>query len=74
MTEPQVVGVMGQPESSTHTPGRDCSVYDVTKDFWSRVPWDMTSKYYVCYVDGKVDYFGKADQPEATAQKKAVDK
>ena len=43
------------------------------KDFWSRVPWEMTSRYYVCYVDGKVDTFGKVEQPEPTAQKKPGD-
>ena len=64
MSQQQVVSVMGQPESSMHTPGRDCAVYSVLKDFWNRVPWEMTNRYYVCYVDGKVDYFGRADQPD----------
>ncbi|HZQ00899.1 MAG TPA: outer membrane protein assembly factor BamE [Reyranella sp.] len=64
MTHEQVVAVMGQPESTTSTPGRECTTYSVLKDFWSRVPWDMTNRYYVCYVDGKVDYFGRADQPD----------
>jgi hypothetical protein len=64
MTQEQVVSVMGQPQSSMHTPGRDCAVYSVLKDFWSRVPWEMTNRYFVCYTDGKVDYFGRADQPE----------
>lgn len=71
MPREEVVAVMGAPESTTNTPGRECTTYSVLKDFWSRVPWEMTSRYYVCYVDGKVDYFGKADQPEATAQKRA---
>ena len=64
MSEQQVLSMMGQPESSMHTPGRDCAVYSVLKDFWSRVPWEMSSRYYVCYVDGKVDYFGRADQTD----------
>ena len=64
MTHEQVVSVMGAPDSSTSTPGRECAVYTVLKDFWSRVPWDMSNRYYVCYVDGKVDYFGRADQPD----------
>ena len=64
MSEGEVVTIMGQPESSMHAPGRDCAVYTVAKDFWSRVPWDTSNKYYVCYVDGRVDYFGRADQPD----------
>ena len=69
MTEPQVVSLMGQPESSMHAPGRDCAVYSVLKDFWSRVPWDMTSRYYVCYVDGKVEYFGRTDQVDPASDR-----
>ncbi len=72
MSEQQVVSVMGQPESSMHTPGRDCAVYSVLKDFWSRVPWEMTHRYYVCYVDGKVDYFGRADQPDQAGDKSSL--
>ncbi len=64
MTHEQVVSIMGEPESSMHTPGRECAVYSVLKDFWSRVPWEMSNRYYVCYTDGKVDYFGRADQPD----------
>ena len=64
MSEGEVVALMGQPESSMHSPGRDCAVYSVMKDFWSRVPWSTSNKYYVCYVDGRVDYFGRADQPD----------
>ena len=29
------------------------------KDFWSRVPWSLSDRYYVCYDDGKVESFGK---------------
>jgi hypothetical protein len=64
MSQSEVVAIMGPPESSMHSPGRDCAVYSVVKDFWSRVPWNMSNKYYVCYVDGRVDYFGRADQPD----------
>ena len=73
MPRERVVSIMGQPDSSTNTPGRECATYSVMKDFWSRVPWEMTSRYYVCYVDGKVDTFGKVEQPEPTAQKKPGD-
>ena len=67
MSESEVVALMGQPESSTHSPGRTCSTYVVVKDFWSRTPWTMSDRYSVCYVDGRVDTFGKADQPDVRA-------
>ncbi len=74
MPREQVVSIMGQPESSMNTPGRECTTYSVLKDFWARVPWEMSHRYYVCYVDGKVDYFGRADQPDqATAKPVARD-
>ena len=69
MSQPEVVPLMGPPESSMHIAGRDCAVYTVMKDFWARVPWSMSNRYYVCYTDGKVDYFGRADQLE-TAQRR----
>ncbi len=62
MSQDEVIAVMGQPESSTHSPGRSCSVYTVAKDFWSRTPWSVSDRYYICYTDGKVDTFGRADQ------------
>ena len=51
---------MGPPDGSTNTAGRECQIYTVTKDFWSRVPWNMTDRYYVCYSDGRVDTFGQS--------------
>jgi hypothetical protein len=60
MTRDQVTGLMGPPESSTNTAGRECAMYTVTKDFWSRTPWSMTDRYYVCYTDGRVDTYGMA--------------
>jgi SmpA / OmlA family len=62
MDRSQVAALMGPPETTSNTAGRECATYIVTKDFWSRVPWDMTDRYYVCFTDGKVDTFGKADQ------------
>jgi hypothetical protein len=64
MSRDQVVSMMGPPQTSMHTAGRECAVYTVMKDFWSRVPWDMSARYYVCYVDDRVDYFGRADVAE----------
>ena len=46
-----------------HAPGSQCSYYTVLKDFWSRTPWTMTNRYVVCYDDGKVKSFGRADTP-----------
>lgn len=60
MTRDEVVAVIGQPDVTTNTAGRECARYTVTKDFWSRVPWNMSDPYYVCYADGKVDTFGRA--------------
>jgi hypothetical protein len=61
MTHDEVVAVIGQPDVTSNTAGRECSRYTVSKDFWSRVPWDMSDPYYVCYTDGKVDTFGRAN-------------
>lgn len=58
MTRDQVTALMGPPEGSTNTAGRECAMYTVTKDFWSRVPWSMTDRYQVCYTDGRVDTYG----------------
>jgi hypothetical protein len=60
MDRTQVVALIGPPEVTNNTAGRECALYTVTKDFWSRVPWDMTDRYYVCYSDGKVETFGRA--------------
>jgi len=67
MTHEQVAAIMGEPDGTTNEPGRQCAFYTVLKDFWSRVPWSMSDRYYICYTDGKVDTFGRAlpDKPEA---------
>jgi hypothetical protein len=61
MSRQEVAALMGPAETSTSTPGRECAYYTVLKDFWSRVPWNMSDRYYVCFSDGKVETFGKAD-------------
>ncbi len=60
MTHEEVSAIIGQPDGTANTAGRECEHYTVLKDFWSRVPWDMSDPYYVCYTDGKVDAFGRA--------------
>lgn len=60
MSREEVAALMGPPDGSTNTAGRECQMYTVAKDFWSRVPWNMTDRYYVCYSDGRVDTFGLA--------------
>jgi hypothetical protein len=65
MSRDEVVALIGQPEGSTNTAGRECAMYTVLKDFWSRVPWNMSERYYVCYTDGRVDTFGRADAPQS---------
>lgn len=62
MDREQVRAVMGPPEGSAHSPGKDCTYYTVLRDFWSRTPWSMSDRYYVCFTDGKVDTYGKAAQ------------
>ena len=62
MDRAQVTAMLGPPETTNSTPGHECAYYTLTKDFWSRVPWDMNDRYYVCFTDGKVETFGKADQ------------
>lgn len=60
MTHDQVSALIGPPDVVTNTAGRECAQYRVLKDFWSRVPWDMSDPYYVCYTNGRVDSFGRA--------------
>jgi hypothetical protein len=59
MNKDQVQSIMGQPIAETHSPGKECAYYELLKDFWSRVPWSLSDRYYVCYDDGKVESFGK---------------
>jgi len=65
MSPDQVQTILGEPETVAHAPGSQCSYYTVLKDFWSRTPWTMTNRYVVCYDDGKVKSFGRADSPSA---------
>lgn len=61
MDRTQVQSIMGQPDTTAHAPGKECAYYSLLKDFWSRVPWSLSDRYYVCYEDGRVDSFGKVD-------------
>jgi hypothetical protein len=61
MSRDQVQAIMGPAETVTHSPGNECAYYSLLKDFWSRVPWSLSDRYYVCYDDGKVASFGKVD-------------
>jgi len=63
MSPDQVQAVLGEPETVAHAPGAQCSYYTVLKDFWSRTPWSLSNRYYVCYDDGKVKSFGRTDTP-----------
>lgn len=65
MSRDEVKAIMGQPEGEAHSPGKECAYYTVLKDFWNRTPWSLSNRYYVCYTDGKVETFGRADQPTA---------
>ena len=61
MDRDQVRSIMGQPDTVAHSPGQECAYYSLLKDFWSRVPWSVSDRYYVCFDEGKVASFGKVD-------------
>jgi hypothetical protein len=61
MSHDQVQSIMGQPEAVAHSTGKECAYYVLLKDFWSRVPWSLSDRYYVCYDEGKVEAFGRVD-------------
>ena len=63
MSRDQVQSIMGPPEAVAHSPGKECAYYALLKDFWSRVPWSLSERYYVCFDEGKVESFGKVDAP-----------
>ena len=65
MSRDQVQSIMGPPEGVAHAPGKECSYYTVLKNFWSRTPWSLSDRYYVCYGDGKVETFGRVDTPSS---------
>lgn len=65
MSRQQVQSMMGPPQAVSHSPGKDCAYYTLLKDFWSRVPWSVSDRYYVCYDSDRVETFGKADGPQA---------
>jgi len=64
MSRDQVQSIMGQPIAVAHSPGKECAYYELLKDFWSRVPWSLSDRYYVCYDEGKVESFGKVGAPQ----------
>jgi hypothetical protein len=61
MTQDQVQSILGQPQAVAHSAGKECAYYTLLKDFWRRVPWDLSARYYVCYDEGKVETFGRVD-------------
>ena len=63
MSRDQVQSIMGQPVAVAHAPGQESAYYELLKDFWSRVPWSLSDRYYVCYDNGKVASFGKVSAP-----------
>ena len=65
MSRDQVQSIMGEPIAVAHSPGKECAYYTLLKDFWSRVPWSVSDRYYVCYDNGKVEAFGKVDAPSS---------
>lgn len=63
MTRQEVQSMIGRPQTVAHSPGKECAYYTLLKDFWSRVPWSVSDRYYVCYDADRVEAFGKVDGP-----------
>jgi hypothetical protein len=63
MSRQEVQSMIGQPQTVAHSPGKECAYYTLLKDFWSRVPWSVSDRYYVCYDADRVETFGKVDGP-----------
>ena len=61
MDRDQVRTIMGAPEAVAYSAGKECAYYALLKDFWSRVPWSVNERYYICYDAGRVESFGKVD-------------
>ncbi|MFO1082703.1 MAG: outer membrane protein assembly factor BamE [Reyranellaceae bacterium] len=61
MTPQQVQAIMGPPQAVAYSSGKHCAYYALLKDFWSRVPWSVSDRYFVCYDGDKVDSFGRVD-------------
>jgi outer membrane protein assembly factor BamE (lipoprotein component of BamABCDE complex) len=59
MTRPQVVAILGEPDSAEARDGQTALIYSFWRDFWSRRPGDYSDRYYVRFDrDGRVDAFG----------------
>ena len=66
MTREEVNGVLGAPQSASFAPGQDCAHYTILKSFWRRTPWSLTERYTVCFVEGRVDTYGRS--PDAPSR------
>lgn len=59
MTRPQVIAILGEPDSAEARDGRTALIYSFWRDFWSRRPGDYSDRYYVRFdQSGRVDAFG----------------
>ena len=67
MTPQQVAAIMGPPQAVAYSAGKQCAYYVLLKDFWSRVPWSVSDRYFVCYDGDKVDSFGRVDSTTTSA-------
>ena len=62
MDRSQVAALMGPPRPRPIPPAGNARSTASPRTSWSRVPWCMTDRYYVCFSDGKVETFGVTDQ------------
>lgn len=65
MSRNEVRDIMGKsPDSSAAIKGRgECDYYSMWRDFWNRVPGNYSDRYYTCYQQGKLAFYGRVGDP-----------
>jgi hypothetical protein len=59
MTRPQVIAVLGEPDTAAAKGGHAYLVWSFWREFWARRPGDYSDRYYVRFDPGdRVDAFG----------------
>lgn len=64
MSVSEVKEVMGTPDSTAAVKGRgECYYFSLWRDFWNRRPGNYSDRYYTCFQDGKLAYYGRVGDP-----------
>lgn len=65
MTKAQVIGLLGEPDSSAASREQgDCLYYSMWRDFWNRRPGDYSDRYYTCFDNaGLLANYGRVGDP-----------